>query len=154
MSADLKSFLTGWEREFAVTSRVLANFPPTSLGFRPHPKSQTAGELAWHQAKAENHFVSAYLKQALPHPEIPASLQGMLQAYAVQHQGLCGAVRQVGETAWTRTVPLFGQDLTGAQVLELMLRHAIHHRGQFSVYLRLVDAKVPAIYGPSADEKA
>jgi uncharacterized damage-inducible protein DinB len=43
-------------------------------------------------------------------------------------------------------------DVRKADMLWMMLSDSIHHRGQFSIYLRLVGAKVPSIYGPSADE--
>ena len=155
MTPEFNAFLMDWEREFATTARVIGNLPPTALGFKPHPKSKAAGELAWHIAEGERFFVRLALDGKPPAgkgPEAPATLQGMLQAYAVGHQGLADQVRQAPPETWTRAVAFFGQELTGAKLLAVMMAHTVHHRGQFTVYLRLLDAKVPAVYGPSADD--
>ena len=157
MSDPVQAFLTEWEREFAATARVMGSLPPTALGWRPHPKSMAAGELAWHLVSAERAAVGFYLAGRMLReagPETPASLQGMIQAYALQHQDLSDKVRKAPAEAWTRTFPFSdGQTVTGAWVLERMiLRHAVHHRGQLTVYLRLLGAKVPAVYGPTADD--
>ncbi len=155
MNPDFEGFLMQWEREFATTARVLGNLPPTALGFRPHPKSMTAGELAWHLAQSERYFVGAYLAgtAAAPgKPEAPPTLQGILQAYALGHQSLADQVRKTPE-GWDRPVAFHGQTVPGSMLLRsIMLAHAVHHRGQFTVYLRLLDAKVPSVYGPSADD--
>mgnify|MGYP001558630461 CR=1 FL=1 len=155
MNLDFEGFMMQWEREFATTARVLGNLPPTALGFRPHPKSMTAGELAWHLARSERFFVGAYLagKAATGEKQdAPPTLQGILQAFALGHQSLADQVRKAPE-GWDRPVPFHGQELPGAVLLRnIMLPHTVHHRGQFTVYLRLLDAKVPAVYGPSADD--
>ena len=155
---EIQAFLTEWEREFASTARVIGNLPPTSLGWRPHPKSRTAGDLVWHLVSSERIAAGSYLAGRMldePAPaQPPATLQGMIQAYALQHQDLTGRVRKAPAEAWTRTFPfLDASEVTGAWVLHTMiLHHALHHRGQLTVYLRLLDAKVPAVYGPTADD--
>lgn len=155
MNPDFESFMTQWEREFATTARVLGNLPPTALGFRPHARSMTAGELAWHLAQSERFFVGAYLAgKAAPGEKLdcPPTLQGILQTYALGHQGVADQVRKVPE-GWDRPVAFHGQTVPGSMLLRgILLAHTIHHRGQFTVYLRLLDAKVPAVYGPSADD--
>ena len=157
MSNDLKTFLTEWEREFASTARVMGNLPPTALSWRPHPKSRTAGELAWHLVTTERMAVASYLAGRMQHepgPECPSTLQGVIQAFALQHQDLAERVRKAPAEAASRTFPfLDGQAVSGEWLLRtLLLHHAIHHRGQLTVYLRLLDAKVPAVYGPTADD--
>ena len=155
MTPDFEHFLMLWEREFATTARVLGNLPPTALGFRPHPKSMSAGELAWHLVQSERLFVDAYLAGKAEPPakqDCPPTLQGLLQAYALGHQSLADRVRKDPE-GWARPVDFHGQTVPGSMLLRgIMLAHAIHHRGQFTVYLRLQDAKVPSVYGPSADD--
>ena len=156
MTDERKAFFTQWEWEYATTSRVLGNLPPTSLGFRPHPKSMNAGELAWHLVGSERWFATGFLEGRMPEgkwPEAPSSLREMVQAYALQHQELADRVRTAPEEAWERPVPFFGQEIPSAFLLRgPLLNHMIHHRGQFTVYLRLLNAKVPAVYGPSADD--
>ena len=148
MTAEIQAFLTEWEREFAATTRLMGNLPPTALSWRPHPKSRTAGELVWHLVQNERLGANAYLAGkdlGEEDPAAPATLQAMIQAYALQHQDLAERVRKAPLGCWTHPQ-------TGAAFLQArLLKHAIHHRGQLSVYLRLLDAKVPAVYGPTAD---
>ena len=158
MTPEIQSFLIDWDREFATSARVIGNLPPTALEYRPHPKSMSAGELAWHLGAAERMATGWYLSGKPPAgkgPEGPKVLQDLLQAITLQHQGLVAQVREAPDAHWARPLPFHnGQTLTGGQLLKLLvLRHNIHHRGQLSVYLRLLGARVPAIYGPSADDK-
>ena len=150
-------FLMAWEFECAATARVIGNLPPARLDFQPHPKSMDAGTLAWHLVTSEQWFIDCFLagrKVPSEAAQRPPSLQEILQAYAAQHQTQSQQVRQAHEDTWTRTLDWFGQGLPAAMLLEgVMLRHAAHHRGQLTVYLRLLGAKVPSVYGPSADEK-
>ena len=148
MTAEIQAFLIEWEREFAATSRLMGSLPPTALSWRPHPKSRTAGELVWHLVQSERLAANSYLAGKNLGEEVPAApptLQAMIQTYAPQHQDLSERVRKAPDEAWTR--PQTGE----AFLRPRLLHHAIHHRGQLSVYLRLLDAKVPPVYGPTAD---
>lgn len=152
------AFLMDWEQEHATTARVLGALPPTSLDWRPHAKSMTAGELAWHLVGSELWFARGFLDGRMPQepwPKRPDSLHALLQASAMQHQSLVDRVRQAPPESWTREIDFVGRrKFTGTTLLKvMMMRHAIHHRGQLSVYLRLLDTKGPSIYGPSADDK-
>jgi uncharacterized damage-inducible protein DinB len=86
-----------------------------------------------------------------------ASYADLLSAFEATHKSMVPKVRGLSEEEWNAkvTAPI-GPGKIGevrrADMLWLMLMDSIHHRGQFSVYLRLVGAKVPSIYGPSGDE--
>lgn len=162
---DLRRLLTDeFAHEAAVTRRLLERLPEARLAWRPHPKSFTAGDLAAHMVEclrwatpilAADHFD---LDPATFQPFTAASRQGLLDG--------CDAAAAAGGAAFAAaTVASLDESwrllIRGRQKWErprvVVLRdftfgHVAHHRGQFSVYLRLLDVPVPGAYGPSADE--
>ena len=90
-------------------------------------------------------------------PEPPETFDAILDAFQKGHQHIRGLIsvqrdEELHETIQFPVGPGTLGDWTKINFLWQMLHDQIHHRGQFSVYLRMADAKVPSIYGPSADE--
>ena len=116
------------------------------------------GDLCWHIVTAERWFCTSAvgLKVAGPDPapkdRPPATVAAMAGARGKSHRQLAAAVKRRGDRWLAASIEIYGLRRTRRQVLDLMLKHEAHHRGQLSVYLRLAGAKVPSIYGPSADE--
>jgi uncharacterized damage-inducible protein DinB len=150
------------EREAQTTRRVLERVPTDKLAFKPHPKSMSLGELAFHVASTPGFIAEA--SKASPHelngdrPPAPTSTKEILAAFDAS---VAGAKKTLQETSdddalstWKLTKG--GKELFSSPKIGLfraiMLNHTYHHRGQLSVYLRLLDVPVPSIYGPSADE--
>jgi len=139
--------------------KVLKALPHGRLDYRPDPKARTAAELAWTLAEEEAALVSLLdtgkceWKQSSP----PATVDEIVAAYERHATAVNGKLASIDEAGWERK----GQFLMGGQVAwedtiaEFVwgfLFDAIHHRGQLSTYLRPMGGKVPAIYGPSADD--
>lgn len=159
----LEALLGELDQEAAATRRVLQNVPTDQLEFRPHEKSMTMGALAMHVARL-SHLGSLVLTQTefdvatAEAPPRAASTDAILAEFedrlATLRATLTGyAPAALGEL-WTLR---FGDHalftLPRAAVLRsLLMNHLIHHRGQLTVYLRLTGARVPGVYGPSADE--
>jgi uncharacterized damage-inducible protein DinB len=162
--SELESMLNEFNQEAATTKRVLERVPADKLGWKPHDRSMSLGQLALHIAmvpaaianitKPDTFDVS---KNRFVQPA-PANLEEI-------HAALEQTIRTVGQTLQQTTVDNAYAEwhlLSGDQELQcmprvsvwrsLMLNHWYHHRGQLAVYLRLLDIPVPAIYGPSADE--
>ena len=152
------------EREAATTRRVLERVPTDQLAWKPHPKSMPLGQLAMHVATipmgiskiAEpDEFEINPANFTPPEPksreEIIAALDGAVQAAREYLQG----VNEQGAKGMWRA-KLGGREIMAmpraVMLRTLMLNHWYHHRGQLSVYLRLLDVPVPSIYGPSADD--
>jgi len=164
MSA-IDSILMELEQEGATTARVLERVPEQHLAWKPHEKSMSLGQLALHIAGtpgfiADMAAVDAYQMSAaeLGNPPQAGSSAEIMQAHAksIAHakEFLSGlSPDQLGGTCRLMMGP---QQLMamprGVLIRAIMLNHWIHHRGQLSVYLRLLDVPVPSIYGPSADE--
>jgi uncharacterized damage-inducible protein DinB len=155
-------FLEAYESEHATTMKVLRAYPQDKLDLRPHEKCKTAKELAWVFA-VERGLGTMVMHDTLADadlsemPEPPDSWDGLLQAIDGAHRSFGDLVaslpdEQLFETAKFFTAPQTMGDVQRLDFLWFMLSDQIHHRGQFSIYLRMADGRVPSIYGPSADE--
>src|SRR5258708_3994371 len=90
-------------------------------------------------------------------PKPRATFAEVIPAYEQAHAAFVTHLRRTPDAELNKTVkfhtgPKQMSDLRRMDVLWFLLHDAIHHRGQMSIYLRMVDAKVPSIYGPTADE--
>jgi len=157
--SEKEMYLQGWEREAQTTVKVLKAFPPDKLDFKPHEKSRSARDLAW-TFVGEEAMVEMIVKGKIDFggsPQAPATMAEILSAYEATHKGMVEKVKSMSEADYNSTIqfpvgPKQMGDFRKADVLWMMMMDAIHHRGQFSVYLRMAGGKVPSIYGPSADE--
>jgi uncharacterized damage-inducible protein DinB len=151
-------------QEAATTQRVLSRVPEEKLEWRPHPKSMSLGQLALHVAGIpgsitrlvqvdEFEVAPDAFKFAPPKSvsEIQAALDEGVRAAedCLKNMSDKAALAEWRLKAGGKT--LMTQPRIGV-VRSIMLNHWYHHRGQLSVYLRLLDVPVPSIYGPSADE--
>lgn len=151
------------DRESAVTRKVLEAIPADKLGFQPHPRSMSLLDLAWHLATIPDFIASAIVADDVDftkaeRPVKADTLAGILAAFdaalAQARQVLGGISDQSALATWTGRVGekvVFSVPRVGL-ARSILLNHSYHHRGQLTVYLRLLDAKVPSIYGPSADD--
>jgi len=154
-----EQFLGAAEREFATTMRVLKAFPPGKADLKPQTKCRSAKDLAWTFVTEQNAGEQA-LDGAIEFgkmPAAPATLQDVIATYERSHKAFVERVKGTPEAELNKTVKFFVApkqmgDVRKLDVLWFMLMDQVHHRGQMSVYLRMVDAKVPSIYGPSGDE--
>lgn len=157
-----QQFLDAYEREHRITMRVLHAYPPDREDLRPHPRCKTARELAWvfvlerWLGKTVFNDELATRPPGEPAPP-PSSWAEILVALERAHNDFGDLVRATPDAALQETVKFFTgpktlSDVPRLAVCWLILHDQIHHRGQFSVYLRMADGKVPSIYGPSGDE--
>jgi len=151
------------KHELAITRRVLERVPTEQFGWQPHAKSMTLGTLVGHMAN-----LIGFLEMSMQGPTFDlatskmsdnfATAADVLARFDVNAENLHKALADVSDDAFNDIWSLTHGDKTllalprTAVVRTLVLNHLIHHRGQLSVYLRLLDISVPAIYGGSADE--
>ncbi len=161
MSA-IAAFLKEFDNEAATTRRVLERVPAEKLSWKPHPKSMSLGELALHVAASPAVIAGWCCEDETtfkgdPTPS-PASTDEILAAHDRGVTTVKESLTQVGDEGLKA---IWSAKAGGATLMTMpkatlvrtiVLNHWIHHRGQLSVYLRLLDVAVPSIYGPSADE--
>ncbi len=158
-----EQFLASYDREHATTMRVLRAYPTDQLDLRPHEKCKTARELAWifvlerglGRTVFNNEFGTRPPSGAPPAP--PESWEALLGALEQAHKDFGDLVRSTPDEELSQNVKFFTAPKTMGDIprmtwLWFLLNDQIHHRGQFSIYLRMAGGKVPSIYGPTADE--
>jgi uncharacterized damage-inducible protein DinB len=160
------ALLPEYDHEMATTRRLLDRVPEQHFAWKPHERSMTLGQLASHLANlpfwagpiltAESFDLADMPEDT--RPRMPVSREALVQEF----DGKVTATRRLianaadGDMAarWTLTrggVEMFSMPRIAA-LRSFVMNHSIHHRGQLSVYLRLQNVPLPAIYGPSADE--
>src|SRR5262245_58034972 len=154
----LDAFLTEHER----TMRVLRAYPDDQTDFRPHERSRTAREIAWPLALGPERLMVKALTTGFDWskppgrpPEAPATMGAIADAVEEAHRKAREALESADDAKLDGTVQFFVSPKTLGDVrvldfLWFLLFDHVHHRGQLSVYLRMV-GKVPSIYGPSGD---
>ena len=160
--AIVDSILMEIEQESKVTQRVLDRVPGDKLTWKPHPKSYSLGQLAMHIAAGQGRLAEILSKDTheignITQPQ-PDSKKEILEAFSQGTATALGTLKKLNDSQlmaiWTLTKG--GKVLLSAPrigvIRSILMNHFYHHRGQLSVYLRLLDVPVPSIYGPSADE--
>lgn len=160
-----ESMLAEFETQAAITRKFLERLPEDKLTWKPHEKSMTAGQLAFHLATVPAgivRFVQSNPAQAptkFDFPQ-PATRAEILKAHDEGAATVRGLLPKFDDAAMKETWHMLAGE---KEILALpretflrniMLSHWYQHRGQFTVYLRILNVAVPASWGPSADEPA
>ena len=149
------------DQEAVATRRLLERIPDEKLGWKPHPKARSLGQLAVHIAQTQKQ-VSSMLQsdsaEVSMSPEaVPASSAEIVSLF---DESLAATKSLIGGmsdedllSTWSLTregKPIFSAPKLGV-VRMIVLNHVYHHRGQLSTYLRTLDVPLPSVYGPTAD---
>jgi len=163
----IKTALIGELRhESSLTKKMLERVPLDKKEWKPHEKSMTLGRLATHVAEI-THWVSDiihiddfdFTKDFNFKPRIAATSEELLGIFQTTLDKAIADLSNVSEDDleknWTvrRGEQVMFVTPKKISIRNWTLNHMIHHRGQLSVYLRLLDVPVPGMYGPSADER-
>ena len=162
------SLLPEWDQEMAALRKTLERIPEDKLDWKPHEKSMTFGGLATHLANLP-HWAKVTMEtdelDFMPVGEEPIreepveSVQHALDLLDDRLSGARAAIAAASDeqllTPWTLLAG--GEEIFTmprmAVLRGMIVNHMIHHRAQLTVYLRLNDVPLPALYGPSADEQ-
>jgi uncharacterized damage-inducible protein DinB len=158
----IEPILEEFRAEVPAVRRMLERIPDDKLGWKPHPKSRSLGELASHISAIPGMVVPiATLDEFSPSGAPPSSLANaediratFEKNVATAEQTLSGLSDEAAVAMWRfsfRGKEIFRRPRTAAFRINV-LNHIYHHRGQLSVYLRLLDIPLPIVYGPTADE--
>ena len=161
----IRPLLAELEVESASTIKMLERVPREQFDWQPHAKSMSLGTLSWHIAtipKTIGRLLAAGefdLSNARP-AGVPPENADLVGEYKQNLEAIRAQAGALDDDAAKQPFTL----RRGEQVLQtipkiavlrnIFMNHSIHHRGQLSVYLRMLDVPLPAIYGTSADETA
>lgn len=161
------SLIPEFDLEMANLRRALERVPEASFAWKPHDKSMTLGRLATHLSEIPFWVVNACTRTELDvmppgAPRfVPLTLATTGAILAQLDQNVAQARAAISATSDAEFMVPWTLKAAGKEIFtlprvavyrSLVMSHMIHHRGQLSVFLRLVGAQVPAMYGPSADE--
>ena len=158
------ALLPEFDHEMTTTRKVLERVPEDKFDWKPHPKSFSLGALATHVANLPTWGTETLTKSEIEltgtqpvsaFPSKPALMAAFDKNVADTRAALTGKTDAELLAIWSLKrggKTIFSMPKT-AVLRSFVLSHVIHHRGQLSVYLRLLDVPVPSIYGPTADEK-
>jgi uncharacterized damage-inducible protein DinB len=150
--------------EIATTRKVLERLPAEKFSWKPHEKSMELGKLASHVAEmfgwTQSTMGSSELDFATMDykPFEPKTSEELVEFFEKMSSEALSTLEGKPDEAFMETWSLKNGERTYftlpkvAVMRSFVMNHIIHHRGQLSVYMRLLDVPVPGIYGPSADE--
>lgn len=154
------------DNEISITRRILERVPDDKFDWKPHPKSFSLGQLAshiatigqWWPLTVSTNFLD--FAQPMPPPKQAATSKELIETFDDTWEKTLAVLWQTEDEAMLENWELRRGEkvlLSHPRVVVLramIINHMVHHRGQLSVYLRLLDVPVPSIYGPSADDDA
>jgi uncharacterized damage-inducible protein DinB len=156
------SILMEIDQEAQTTKRVLDRIPEDKLTWKPHPKAFSLGQLALHIASVPGSVAAAAVPDSMEAPNFSQpeakSRQEVLDTFSKSLESAKDALKKMDDA---RLMSMWSLTKNGKVVMSIsrigfirsiLMNHNYHHRGQLSVYLRILDIPVPSIYGPSADE--
>src|SRR5579884_1537537 len=134
---------------------VWLGFDAAELEFRPHPRSSPVLEIMKHELLSGRRFFGEFLgapeppsSEVLPKENTPRAFADRMRELAVPRLEFLASRPEVW---WLERVPFFDVERERIWIFWRRVLHSAHHRTQLTVYLRLLDRAVPAVYGPSAD---
>jgi uncharacterized damage-inducible protein DinB len=157
------ALLPEFDREISITRRLLERVPDDRLRWQPHPKSMSLGGLATHLSNlpwwgemtlTQSEFDTAGIDRQADATSRSQLLETFDRNASATRAALSGRSDAELMAPWALkngSQTIFSMP-KAAVWRSFVLSHLVHHRGQMSVYLRLLDVPVPSIYGPSADE--
>jgi uncharacterized damage-inducible protein DinB len=151
----LQHLLDTYASETNKVISVWREFSPDAMAFKPHPRSSTVQEIMKHQLLSERRFFGEFLgcpeppaSQILPEQETPVNYASRMLELASPRLGFLAGRK---ESWWLERVRFFDVERPRIWIFWRRVLHTSHHRTQLTVYLRLLERKVPPTYGPTAD---
>lgn len=149
----------GLKQEMETTKKVIAAIPDGKRDYRPDPKARTAYDLAWHIVTVDVQFLEEIaeggpFKMEPRYKDAPKTVAEIVTWYDKNFKRALEKAKGVSGENLVKVLDFLGAfQLPAFAYLAFVNNHSIHHRGELATYLRPMGSKVPAIYGPSADEE-
>jgi len=149
------NYINARNREMQTTLKVLQAYPEAKVNLKPAEKSRTAAELAMIFA-VEERVLKSLLETGATNldflrPTIPSTIAEIIAAFQQAITANDAVLATLTPQQFDKPVNFYGLNISLGDALWFELFDHIHHRGQLSVYVRLAGAKLPSIYGPTAD---
>ncbi|WP_203247022.1 DinB family protein [Sporosarcina beigongshangi] len=158
MFKTIEEFFGNWGHESGSTQKVLDLLTNSSLTQEVSPQDRTLGRIAWHVVTTLDEMVSRTGLQfeAASHvAPVPTTATEIADAYRSSSAAMVAAMKEHWTDATLNDMKdMYGEQWSVATILEILVAHQTHHRGQMTVLMRQAGLRVPGIYGPSREEWA
>jgi uncharacterized damage-inducible protein DinB len=152
--------LRKFEREHATTLKILRAFPADQASLRPNERCNSAQQLAGTFVVEETMLLKSLKGEQVlgaGFPTVPDSWDEIVEEFERTGQAVIAELQSPTDANLAGTTTFFVApkqtgDIPREAFADFMIHDQIHHRGQLSIYVRLAGAKLPSIYGPTADE--
>jgi uncharacterized damage-inducible protein DinB len=158
MYKTIAEFVEDWTKENGISRKIQRALTDDSLQYRSDPEGNTLGKIAWHMVVMIGMTGSAVGLEVVAPPrgtEPPISAKSIADAYQTAAQSMSEqASTRLRDEQLPSEIAYFGRSLPTASVLQALIRHQTHHRGQMTILMRQAGLVVPGVYGPSREETA
>ncbi|UOQ45775.1 DinB family protein [Halobacillus salinarum] len=156
MYVTIADFIREWNKEMALTQKVLEGLTDDSLKQRVYPEGRTLGRIAWHFTTNIPEYL-AHFGLNINGVENVNSVPNSAKEIAETFKRISSYASQVIEQQWTddslkEVQNAFGREESNAQILMGLIKHIIHHRGQVTILIRQAGIKPFGVYGPPKED--
>jgi len=149
-------FIKEWNYEMNSTQKVFDALTDKSLEVEISPDGRTLGRVAWHIVTNIPQYLSKF-GFIIETVKDPATIPSSAKEIAERFREVSAAAVETVNKQWTnesleKIQDAFGRDLSNAEILTLLIKHIVHHRGQMTVLMRKAELRVPGVYGPAREE--
>jgi uncharacterized damage-inducible protein DinB len=156
MYLKIDDFVNEWNEETDSTLKIFSNITDSEKSVKENVNIRSLERLAWHITQTVTEMPKSCgitEKDPLENMNIPASFSVIIDLYREHSKKLAGAIQNNWTDAdLTRKMKIYGQEWEGRKILSILVKHQIHHRAQMTVLMRLLNLKVPGLYGPAKEE--
>ena len=155
MYGSIDEFVKDWNRETFLTQKVLDVLTDESLQQRVSPEGRTLGTIVWHFVSNIPQYLSHFgfhIETIKDSDAVPSAKTMALIFQKVSNNAIEAVKEQWSDDSLKQTQDAFGRETANGTILNLLIRHIVHHRGQATVLISQAGLKVPGVYGPSREE--
>ena len=156
MYRKLEDFFEDWKADAEFTLKVFSKISDEKINEKPYENIRSLGRLAWHITQTITEMLNKaglFDEDHLDKKPIPDTFEEISETY----KKYSGQLIELLKAKWAdddlpNDIELYGRPFQRSKVLSMLLNHQIHHRGQMTIVMRLLNIDVPGIYGPSKEE--
>ncbi len=156
MFRKLEDFFEAWKADEEFTLKIFSKISNEKINEKPYENIRSLGRIAWHITQTVTEMmnkVELFEEDHLEGKPIPNSFTEIGDLFKKYSGELVDLLKEKWTDEDLQTdIELYGQTFKRNEVLSMLLNHQIHHRGQMTIVMRLLNIEVPGIYGPSKEE--
>ena len=156
MYLKISDFVNEWNEEAESTLKIFTQIPDSVKSVKDNENVRSLERLAWHitQTVTELPKSCGIMKDdALENRDIPSGFSEIIDLYKEHSRKLSEAIEQKwNDEDLIKKMKVYGEEWEGRKILSILVKHQIHHRAQMTILMRLLDVKVPGLYGPAKEE--